>query len=90
MEKEKAAAYEAVAEVRAAGFGSSSAPPTHPRSQFFFLFLSLFFLASLFVYCSLTYFFLLTPLCLLVFSLRVLPFIFALLSLLSFVSLYRS
>lgn len=30
-----AAAYEDVAEVRAAGFGSSSAPPTHSHSQFF-------------------------------------------------------
>lgn len=48
MEKEKAAAYEAVAEVRAAGFGSSSAPPTHPRSQFFFpLSFSVFFGFSL-------------------------------------------
>lgn len=32
-----AAAYEDVAEVRAAGLGSTSAPPTHPRSQFFSL-----------------------------------------------------
>lgn len=33
-----AAAYEDAAEVRAAGFGSSSAPPTHSHSQFFFFF----------------------------------------------------
>lgn len=43
------AAYEDVAEVRAAGFGSSSAPPSHPRSQFFFLrIFFLFWLLSLF------------------------------------------
>ena len=32
------AAYEDVVEVMAAGFGSSSAPPTHLHSQFFFSF----------------------------------------------------
>lgn len=68
------AAYEDVAEVRAAGLGSTSAPPTHPRSQFF-LSLSVF-LAALFVYCSLTYFSRLTPLCFLVFSFRNLAFHF--------------
>lgn len=53
------------------------------RTVNFFLFS---FLAALFVYCSLTYF---SPLCLLVFSFSFLPFIFALLPLLSFVSFYR-
>lgn len=49
-----AAADEDEAEVRAAGFGSSSAPATHPhRVNFFF---SESFLAALFVDCSLTYF----------------------------------
>lgn len=51
----------------------------------FFFSLSLFW-AALFVYCSLTYF---SPLCLLVFSFCIMPFIFALLPLLSFVSFYR-
>lgn len=51
---------------------------------------SLSFLVALFVYCSFTYFSLLTPLCLLFLSFSILPFIFALLSLLSFVSLYRT
>ena len=45
------AAYEDAVEVMAAGFGSSSAPPTHLRSQFFFaplFFFLLFSLVSLF------------------------------------------
>lgn len=55
---------------------------THTVNFFFSLSL---FRAALFVYCSLTYF---SPLCLLVFSFSIMPFIFALLPLLSFVSFY--
>lgn len=58
-----AAAYEDVAEVRAAGFGSTSTPAAHPHTRFFFSFslllarsLSLCFGCAL-VYCSLTYFY---------------------------------
>lgn len=62
----------------------------HQLTHAVYFFCSVVFLTDLFVYCSLMHLSLLYPLCLFIFSFSVLPFIFALLSLLSFVSLYHS
>lgn len=81
------AVYEDVAEVRAAGFGSTSAPPTRPHSQFLF---------SLYVFwrlpCVLLPHMLLSSNSSLFACLfpQIPPFIFGLLSLLFFVSPFRS
>lgn len=81
------AVYEDVAEVRAAGFGSTSAPPTRPHSQF---------LSSLYVFwrlpCVLLPHMLLSSNSSLFACLfpQIPPFIFGLLSLLFFVSPFRS
>lgn len=55
------------------------APLQHHQLTYSHFFLSPSLKAALFVYCSLMYFSLLTPLCLLVFSFSIVPFMFALL-----------